>query len=90
MHYQDATRFMHCVSSPSDIHIILCAILLRNGLILYIFNKRFILSIAIFQDEIVHLSNPTFFSTAYRIISAELFIMDVVLLFKLAVIFFYF
>lgn len=85
LHYQDSSRFMRSVSSSTDIHIIFGGILLRNAMILYIFNKKFILSIAIFQDGISYLNNPTFFSTAYRIISAELFVMDVILLIKLIV-----
>lgn len=85
LHYQDASRFMRCVSGASDIYIAFGGILLRNAMILYVFDKQFILSAAIFQDEISHLLNPTFFSTAYRVILAELFVMDITLLCKLVV-----
>uniref|UniRef100_A0A915ESQ6 RING-type domain-containing protein n=1 Tax=Ditylenchus dipsaci TaxID=166011 RepID=A0A915ESQ6_9BILA len=84
-HYQDATRFARCISGAGDIYFPLANILIRNFIILHVLDKNFILSAATFHDQISMLPNATFFSTIYRVVSTELFIMDIALICKLIV-----
>lgn len=84
-HYQDNARFCRCISGVGDIYFTMANILIRNFIILHIFDKMFILRVATFNEEITNLQYPSFFAVIYQVISAELFIMDILLLCKMAV-----
>lgn len=85
LHYQDMTRFCRCISGTGDVYFTLASILLRNFVILHILGKTFILKIVMLQEQVTYLRNPSFFSILYQVILAELFLMDVVLIFKIIV-----
>jgi len=84
-HYGDAARFQRCLSGVGEIYFPIVNIVTRNFVILYVLNKEFVLQIATFQEQISSVENPTFFSTLYRVVVAEMFIMDVALLCKILV-----
>lgn len=88
IHYQDAARFVRCISGAGDIYFPFANIIIRNFIILHVLDKGFILQAVTFHDQISMLPNPTFFAVVYRVISTELFIMDIALVFKLVVSFF--
>lgn len=85
MHYQDASRFMRCVSGSGDVYFTLSSVLIRNLMLIYVLGKWFVVSAAVFQDQITGLTNPNFFSVLYRVVTTELFVMDIALLLKIIV-----
>lgn len=86
-HYYDVSRFVQCISGTGDIYYPLASIIFRNFVILQILEKTFILKMVTFH-AITFIQNPSFFTVLYQIISAELFIMDIVLVCKIMVCFY--
>lgn len=86
-HYYDVSRFCQCISGTGDIYYLLASVIFRNFLILHILEKTFILKMITFHG-INFVQTPSFFTILYQVISAELFLMDAVLVCKILVYFF--
>lgn len=85
LHYQDTAKFSRIISGDAGFSLfsIYAAVFLRNFVNLFVIGRTEIPQVAVCQ--FIHGGEDSFFVTMARVILAEIFVMDIVLVIKLIV-----